>query len=214
MKINEKQGTRSRRLVGFTGYLTIIGGGLYSVIQFLHPDETLSSVGTTMWSFVAYLTALMSLFMLIGMTTHFLIQREEYGYSGYVGYIMLCIFWLISMNYSLIEAMVIPLLVQGYPKFVEGFIGVFSGGTTSVNLGVFPVLTGIAGGTYILGGFITGLSTIKAGIFSKISGLILSGASFLTILASFIPHPFDRLLALPMSFALILIGTEIVRYDR
>jgi hypothetical protein len=204
---NEKnRGITRKSLMGWAGLFAILAGILYICIQFFHPEDHISSVSKSLWVVIACTTSIMSLFSLIGITGIYTRQAEKAGWLGLIGVILFSLFWLISMNFSFNEAFVLPLLTTEAPKFVEGILGIFGGTTSTVNLGIFPILAPIAAILYSLGGLLFGIATFRARIFPRMAGALLSFAAVVTFAAAVIPHPFDRILAVPMGLALIWLG--------
>lgn len=190
----------------WSGFMAIIAGILYIVIQFIHPTDHISSVNTNSWVVVASLTMAMSLFNLIGITGFYVSQAKEAGCLGLVGFLLFNLFWLISFIFSFIEAFVLPLLTSDAEKFVEGMVGLFGGTVSEVNLGIFPILAPLAGVLYMLGGLLLGIATIRARVLPRLAAILLAFAAVVTITAAIIPHPLDRGLAIPMGIALIWMG--------
>ncbi|MRG87628.1 hypothetical protein [Salinibacillus xinjiangensis] len=202
----KKRRITGKSLMQWAGLFAILAGFLYICIQFIHPEDHISSVNTSLWVVVACTTSIMSLFSLIGITGIYTRLAEETDWLGLIGFILFSLFWLISMNFSFIEAFVLPLLTTDAPNFVEGMVGIFGGTTSTVNLGVFPLLAPIAAILYSLGGLLFGIATFRAGIFPRMAGALLSFAAVVTFASAVIPHPFDRILAVPMGLALIWLG--------
>ncbi|MFK4166190.1 hypothetical protein ACI2LM_08005 [Paenibacillus lautus] len=207
---HNKEGSKSiitpHVLKRWSGFMAVIAGILYIVIQFIHPTDDISSVHTNAWVVVACLTMAMSLFNLIGITGFYISQAKEAGWLGLVGFLLFNLFWLISIIFSFIEAFVLPLLTNDAGKFVEGMAGLFGGTVSGANLGIFPILAPLAGVLYMLGGLLLGIATLRARVFPRLAAILLAFASVVTIAAAIIPHPFDRALAIPMGIALIWIG--------
>ncbi|MUT68822.1 hypothetical protein GOM71_23420 [Paenibacillus sp. NEAU-GSW1] len=193
-------------LIHWSGLFLTLAGILYIVIQFIHPSDHISSVSSNSWVIVASLTIVMSLFSLVGITGLYIRQVEETGWLGLVGYVTFSLFWLTSIAFSFIEAFVLPLLTTDAPKFVKGMVGIFDGTESESRLGIFPALAPIAGITYILGGLLLGIAIFRAGVLPRLTAALLACAAVATIAASLIPHPFDRILAVPMGLALIALG--------
>lgn len=206
-KPNEKiRRITEKSLIQWAGLFAIMAGILYIGIQFIHPEDHLSSVSTSFWVVIACTTSIMSLFSLIGMTGIYTRQVVEAGLLGLIGFILFSLFWLISMIFSFNEAFVLPLLTSEAPRFVEGIVGIFGGTTSTVNLGIFPILAPIAAILYSLGGLLLGIASFRARILPRMAGALLSFAAVVTFAAAVIPHPFDRILAIPMGLALIWLG--------
>lgn len=197
-------------LTRLSGLFLTLAGIMYIVIQFIHPVEEISSVSKNLWVIVAILTMLMSLFNVVGFTGIYAGQIKESGWLGLIGFIMFALFWLLSMTFSFIEAFVLPLIVNEAPKFVEGFLSIFGEVKNRDILGIFPSLAPIAGIMYVFGGLLFGIAMYRAKKFSRIASFLLSISSAMTILASIIPHPYNRLLAIPMGVALIYLGCSVV----
>ncbi|WP_052130019.1 hypothetical protein [Ureibacillus sinduriensis] len=190
----------------FTGFFAILAGILYIAIQFIHPSENIASVAASSWVVVSCLSIAMSLFFLVGTLGIYTVQVEQAGWIGLIGYLSFSLFWLISMIFSFVEAFVLPLLINDAPKFVVGILGLFGENKSEVNLGIFTQLAPIAGVLYMLGGLLLGIAIFRAKVFPRFAGLLLSFAAVVTLATAIIPHPFDRLLALPMGVALIWLG--------
>lgn len=204
-KVNKSTIT-AHHLHQWSGFMAIIAGILYIVIQLIHPTEHISSVNTNSWLVVACLTMAMSFFTLIGITAFYIRQAKESGWLGLIGFLMFNLFWFISIIFSFIEAFVLPLLTSDAEKFVGGMVGLFGGTVSEVNLGIFPILAPLAGLLYMLGGLLLGIATLRAKVFPRPAAILLAFAAVVTAAAAIIPHPLDRALAIPMGLALIWIG--------
>ncbi len=198
-----------QNLKKFSASLLMLGGFLYIFIQTIHPLDELASVGTQRWFLVAVLTSLMSLSNFIGLVGAYLSQKEKAGVLSFIGMFLFGIFWLISMTFSFNEAFIWPLLKATNPDFVSGMTGLFGTSTSTVDLGIFPALAAISGILYILGGALYGFASFKNKILSRYASLLLTIAAFVTVLASVVPHPFDRVLAVPMGVALFWLGISV-----
>lgn len=209
---NKRNKTEGKRritpagLIRWAGLQAMLAGILYIVIQPIHPADELSSVNTDLWFIVACLTGAMSLSALIGLTGIYVRQAEEAGRLGLIGYLMFGLFWIISLIFSFIEAFVLPLLTDDAPRFVEGLTGLFGETESEADLGVFPTLAPLAGVLYIVGGLLLGMATFRAGVLSRPAAALLAAAAVLTVAGSIIPHPNDRILAVPMGAAFIWLG--------
>ncbi|WDH82611.1 hypothetical protein [Paenibacillus urinalis] len=188
------------------GLSAMMAGLLYIVIQFIHPPDDLSSVNSSSWVMVACLTLVMSLSSLIGMTGVYMRQVKEAGWLGLIGILLFDLFWLISFAFSFIEAFVMPLLTADAGTFVEGMLGIFDGKESAAHLGIFPALAGLAGGMYMLGGLLLGIAIFRARVLPRMAGILLACAAAATLATSIIPHPLDRMMAVPMGVALIWLG--------
>ena len=205
LELNEKT------LSKVTSVFAILAGFLYIFIQTIHPSDSIASVGTPLYTTVAVLTTVMSLSFLIAITNIFLQQYKKAGLYNVIGYVLFATFWIISTIFSFMEATVLPLLVDAAPDFVIGMTGLFGDSTSTFDLGVFPNLALLSGVLYAFGGLLMGIGTIKSKLVTKYPAYLFTFAAFFTLLSAVIPHPFDRLLAIPLGTAFIWIGYELFR---
>lgn len=189
-----------------TGLFAILAGLLYIVVQLIHPPDQLSSVSTAAWIAVACLSMVMSLFFIIGLLGMYLKQVKEAGWLGLIGFLLFGLFWVLSMAFGFMEAFVLPLITADAPKVVEGITGIFDGGVSEAPLGFLPVLAPIAGALYLLGGLLFGIATYRARVLPRLAAALLAFGAVVTLAAAIIPHPLDRILAVPMGLAFIWLG--------
>ena len=184
-------------------------GILFIAIQTIHPLDVLSSVTTARWIIAHYLGVSMCLLGLLAMTGLYARQVKAAGWLGLAGFLLLSLFYTLTMAFQFAEAFISPVLATEAPKFVQGFLGIPSGHASEINLGALPavysLLTGLLG--YVLGGLLFGIATFRAGILPRwAAGLLAFGAVSPPLLASLLPHPLDRILAVPMGLALAWLG--------
>jgi hypothetical protein len=103
-------------------------GILYIAIQAIHPLDVLSSVTTTRWAFVHYLSLVMDLLGLLGITGLYARQLEKSGWLGLAGYLLFGLFWALDVAFHFIEAFIEPVVATEAPKFVAGLLGMINGG--------------------------------------------------------------------------------------
>lgn len=75
-----------------------------------------------------------------------------------------------------------------------------------VALGIFPTIAPLAGVLYLFGGILLGIATYRAEVFPRLSGGLLAISAIITLATAVIPHPMDRILAIPMGVAFIWLG--------
>ncbi|HET9222870.1 MAG TPA: hypothetical protein VFO07_10220 [Roseiflexaceae bacterium] len=196
------------KLIGWAGLAAMASGILYIVIQTIHPLDVLVSVTTTQWAITHYVGVTMAFLGLLGIAGLYARQLEAAGWLGLVGYLLFSLFYALTMAFQFAEAFISPLLVTTAPTFVEGLLGIANGHPTEMNLGALPtiyLLTGIGG--YVLGGLLFGIATFRAGILPRwAAGLLAFAAVSPPLLAWLLPHPLDRILAVPMGLALAWLG--------
>lgn len=194
-------------LIRWAGLSAMVAGIIFVVIQPIHPLDVLSSVTTDQWVIIQSLKTAMCLFGLLGLAGLYARQVKEAGWLGLVGYLLFSLFFAHTLAFAFTEAFVLPQLAATAPTFVESFLGIFNGNPGEMNLGALPTLYAIAGFGYVLGGLVFGIATFRAGILPRwAAGLLAFGAVLPLLLSSLVPHPLDRIFAVPVGLALIWLG--------
>ncbi len=194
-------------LIRWTGLAAIGAGIIFAGIQPIHPPAVLASVTTGAWAIINALKTAMCLLGLLGMAGLYARQVKEAGRIGLAGYLMFSLFYALTMPLAFAEAFILPLLAADAPTFVESFLGIFNGHPGEMNLGALPTLYAVAGFGYVLGGLLFGIATLRAGILPRwAAGLLAVGAVLPILLSSLVPHPLDRIFAVPVGIALAWLG--------
>jgi hypothetical protein len=198
----------SSKVIRWAGLAAMGSGIIFIAIQPIHPLDILSSVTTSTWAIVQSLKFTMALLGLLGIAGIYARQVEKAGWLGLVGYFLFSLFYAFTAAMVFAEAFILPLLATQAPKFVEGFLGVITGAPSEVSLGAIPtiyMLTGLVG--YLLGGVLFGIATFRARILPRwAGGLLVFGVILPILTSSLIPHPLDRILAVPLGLALAWLG--------
>lgn len=193
-------------LIRWAGLSAMGSGLLFIGIQAIHPSDVLSSVGTDRWAFVHILGVAMGLLGLYGVTGIYARQGEETGWLGLAGWIVLSIFYAITTVFQFVEAFITPKLVSTTPEYVEGFLAIAAGESVEADMGALPTVYAITGGLYLLGGLLMGIATFRARVLPRLAAGLLVLATALPILGTPVPHPYDRIFAVPMGLALAWLG--------
>jgi hypothetical protein len=196
----------AHKLFKLSGVLLILFGLIYCIVQVIHPDSTLENLHSVQWKVTSLLSLVMSLFAFFGLFGLYFRQTEESGFIGFIGFIFFEFFWLISFAFAFLELFILPLIVSSSPAFVQGIMSLFDGTTVETDLGVFPFLANYSGIMYIGGGVFLGIGTLRARIFPKANGLLLTLSALVTIFAAIVPYPLSRVFALPMGITMMLFG--------
>ena len=195
------------KLIRWAGLPAIAAGIIFIAIQPIHPPDVLSSVTTSTWAIVTALKTAMCLLGLLGITGLYARQAEKAGWLGLAGYLLFSLFFALTLPFAFAEAFILPLLATESPKFVESILGLASGATGGMNLGVLAVLYMLGGFVgYIIGGLLFGIATLRAGILPRWAAGLLAFAAVSVLAGALLPHPLDRIMAVPMGLALIWLG--------
>lgn len=196
--------------VRLAGLAALLAGVIFVAIQPGHPADVPESVSTTAWSIIQSLKFGMSILFLLGVAGLYARQLRQTGWLGFAGFLSLFFSWVLQAAFIFPAAFVLPNIVESAPEFTASYLGIVSGVEATAELGALPGLYGVAGVLYLLGGLLFGIATIRAGVFPKTPAVILAAGALLPIAtASFISHPADRWLALPVGLALAWMGCSL-----
>src|SRR4051794_640512 len=149
----------------------------------------------------------MCLLGLLGIAGIYARQVEEAGWLGLAGYLMFSLFYALTMGFQFTEAFISPLLPTESPKFVESHLALASGSAGEIKLGALAAVFTLVGVLYMLGGPLFGIATIHAGILPRwAAGLFASAGPVSAIVVSLVPHPLDRIAAVPLVLGLAWLG--------
>jgi hypothetical protein len=196
----------SSKVIRWLGLAAMGSGLIYVAIQPIHPTDILSSVTTTQWAIVHYLSLTMDFLGLLGMAALYARQVNKVGWLGLAGYLLFSLFYALALAFHFVEAFISPVLATEAPKFVAGLLGMVTGTPSEVSLGAIPIVYGLLGVAYLLGGVLFGIATFRAGILPRWAGGLLAIGAALTLAGALIPHPFDRIFAVPVGLALARLG--------
>jgi len=204
----------SSKVIRWLGLAAMGSGLIYVAIQPIHPTDILSSVTTTQWAIVHYLSLTMDFLGLLGMAGLYARQVNKVGWLGLAGYLLFSLFYALALAFHFVEAFISPVLATEAPKFVAGLLGMVTGTPSEVSLGAIPIVYGLLGISYLLGGVLFGIATFRAGILPRWAGGLLAIGAALTLAGALIPHPFDRIFAVPVGLALAWLGYSLLSERR
>jgi len=197
----------SSNLIRFAGLALVPAGVVFAGIQPIHPPDVVESVTTSAWATITTLKFGMCILFLIGITGLYARQAERAGLLGLVAFLALGTSWMLLSAFVFVEAFVLPPLAATAPAFVDGALGISYGHTGNVDLGVLPTLYSVGVGvTYMLGGLLFGIATLRVGILPRLPAGLLAIAATLTPLAALLPHAQQRYAAVPVALALAWLG--------
>ena len=194
-------------LIRLAGLSAVLAGLGFIVVGMFHPLNVPSAVTTTTWVNVHIVATLMCFFGLFGMAGLYAKQVERSGWLGLGGFVLFSLWLALSMPFSFVEAFILPHLATESPAFVEGLLGMFTGVTSNVNLGILPTLWNISGPLLILGLLLFGIATFRAHVLPRWAGALFAFGAVLIPIGALVPPEYQpELIMVPVGLALGWMG--------
>ena len=193
-------------LIRWAGMSALVAGVCYVIVGVFHPLNVAASVTTPRWLAVHVIAMAMSIFGLFGMAGLYARQAEKSGWLGLVGYLLFSLWLALILGFTFVEVFVLPVLAGAAPAFVAGWLGVFTGSASAVDLGALPIVWTLTGPIYILGGLLFGIATFRAAILPRWAGVLLAAGPVIGPIAIAFPPALQPKVAVPVGLALAWLG--------
>ncbi len=193
-------------LIRWAGLSAIVAGICYVLVGVFHPLNIPASVTTAGWMVVHVLAIAMSFFGLLGMAGLYARQAEKSGWLGLAGYLLFSLWLALILGFTFVEVFIVPALATSAPAFVAGWLGMFTGTASEIDLGALPILWTLTGPIYILGGLLFGIATFRAGILPRWAGVLLAVGTVIGPVAILFPAELQPKVAVPVGLALAWLG--------
>lgn len=191
------------------GISAVLAGVLFIGIQFIHPTDELASVTSQAWATTGYLTFAMAILGLVGVSGIYLRQVGRTGILGLVGFICLGLFFLITTAFTFAETLILPVVVDQAPEFVDSFMGITNGAGTDGTLGALEALGPLTGALYAAGGVMFGIALFRSRMLAPWASLLWAVGALVPLLTPLVPHSIGRFAAVPVGVALIGLGLSL-----
>ncbi len=193
-------------LMRLAGLSAMAAGLCFIVIGMFHPVNVPSSVTTATWVNVHIFATALGFFGLFGMAGLYARQVEESGWLGLAGFLLFTVWMTLVCGFSFVEAFILPTLASESPAFVAGFLGMFSGGSSAIDLGVLPTLWKISGLMFILGPLLFGIATFRARVLPRWAGGLLALNILFVPVGALVPPELQPKIMVPIGLALAWLG--------
>ena len=131
--------------IRFACLSAMVAGICYVLVGLFNLLHVLSSVTTTRWIVVHILANAMSFFGLLGLAGLYARQAEKSGWLGLAGYLLFSLWLVVILGFTFVEVFILPVLATTAPTFVEGWLGMFHGTASQINLGALPMVWTLSG---------------------------------------------------------------------
>jgi len=207
---NSKTKMTASALMRLAGVSAVLAGLCFIVMGMFHPVNVPDSVTTTTWMNVHIFATAMGVFGLFGMVGLYARQVEKSGWLGLAGFLLFSLWFALVMPLSFVEAFILPGLASVSPAFVAGFLGMFTGIPSAVDLGILPTLWNISGPLYIVGPLLFGIATFRAGVLPRWAGALLALGALLVPIGAVVPPEYQPEVALiPVGLAVAWLGVAL-----
>jgi hypothetical protein len=194
------------KLTRAAGLCALIAGVLFLLPQFIHPEDKVAEVTTTMWAVAHLVNTTMAILAIVGLTGLYLRQVRETGVLGLIGFLLLAIGFLTIAIGAFAEAVILPQIADAAPGYVSDFLATFVGDSVKGEVGGLGLVNAIASGGYLLGGLVFGIALYRAGIVARWAALLLSIGAVASLLAGVLPDSVMRTATFPTAIAMIGLG--------
>jgi hypothetical protein len=196
----------TRNLIRWAGLAALVAGICFVAVGLLHPPDVLASVTTSRWLIIHSLAIAMSVFGLFGMTGLYARQAEAAGWLGLAGYLLWSLWMTLALIFNFFEAFVLPLLATRAPTFAESILRVVTRSAGEVDFGVLAGLWAVSDVTFVIGGLVFGIATLRAGVLSRRAAGMLTVGIAVAPAYVLLPHQIESLVAVPIGMGLAWLG--------
>jgi len=204
--------TALMRMAGFSALLAGLG---IVVLGMFHPANEIASVTTHAWIIVHIFATSLGFFGVLGLAGLYARQVEKAGWLGLIGFLLFSAWMALVGMLSFIEAALLPKMVSEFPPFVTGFLGMFRGVTSQVNLGVLPTMWNISTPMLILGSLLFAIATFRARLLPRWAAVLLALGSVLVPVGAFVSAEIAaKLIMVPMGLGLAWMGYALLAEHR
>jgi hypothetical protein len=89
-------------------------------------------------------------------------------------------------------------LTSAQPGFVQAWMGMLTGSSSTFNLGALPTLWTLTAPVYMLGGLLFGIATFRSGVLPRWAGVLLAAGTLMAPLAGLLPNASQPKIAVPV----------------
>lgn len=202
----DKAAVTTSFLFRLAGLSAVVSGICFIIVGLFHQVNVPESVTTVTWANVHIAATIMGYFGILGMAGLYARQAQRAGWLGLAGFVLFSLWLALVMALSLVEAFILPGLATESPAFVAGFLGMFTGVPSAVDLSALPVIWQVSGILYIAGQLLFGIATFRAAVLPRWAGLLMAFGAALVPVGAVLPPNLESLIMVPVGLALLWLG--------
>lgn len=201
-------------LYRLAGLSAVVAGLCFIIIGLFHPVNEPASVTTATWVNVHIAAIIMGITGIFGMAGLYARQADKAGWMGLVGFALFSLWLALITSFSMVEAFILPGLATESPAYVAGFLGMFTGSPSQVDLSALPILWTASGLLYIVGPLLFGIATFRAGVLPRWAGALLAVGALLIPVGAMLPPELEPLIMVPVGLAMSWLGFALLSERR
>lgn len=202
-------------LMQLAGFSAMLAGLSIVVLGTFHPANEIINVTTPAWIIVHIFATSLGFFGVLGLTGLYARQVEKAGWLGLIGFLLFSLWMTLVGFFSYIEAALLPHLSSEFPQFVTGFLGMFSGLPSAVNLGVLPAMWNISTPMLIIGSLLFAIATFRARILPRWAAGLLALGTLMIPVGALLPTVLQaKIIMIPMGLGLAWMGYALLTERR
>lgn len=215
MKAESKPQISAAALMRLAGFSAVLAGLGIVVMGMFHPANEPTFVTTSVWIIVHIFATSLGFFGVLGLAGLYARQVEKAGWLGLIGFLLFSTWMALVGMLSFIEAALLPQLASEFPPFVTGFLGMFTGVPSQVNLGALPLLWTISTPMLILGSLLFAIATFRARVLPRWGAALLALGSVMVPFSALVSTEIAaKIIMVPMGLGLAGMGYALLTERR
>jgi hypothetical protein len=203
--------TSNDRLAAAAGLCAAAAGAIFIGVQIDHPPADVEHIVTTEMTIREATKAAMCLLAVAGLAGMFVRNRSRLGVVGRAGYALVTVGYLAMFVVQCLVGFVLPSMADTDPAYVRDVLVAATGGSAKGDIGAYPVLFGVAGIGFSIGGMLFGIALFRARILSRWAAALFAYGTVSAFALTVLPESFNRPFAVPTGVALIGLGLSLWR---
>jgi hypothetical protein len=202
-------------LMRLAGFFAMLGGLGFIVTGMFHPANEPAYVTTSTWIIVHIFATSLGYFGVLGLAGLNARQVEKAGWLGLIGFLLFSGWMALQMPFSSFEAVILPHLASEFPPYVVGWLGMFRGIPSPVDLGALPTIWNISTPMLILGALLFAIATFRAGILPRWAAGLLALGCLMIPVAALLPTQLQaKIIMIPIGLGMAWMGYALLTERR